>query len=64
MFSNFSYVLVTEWPSIWQIAAHSAYDMFSWHKYLIVNLFFPSRLLEWESFSDSAFSSSLPTCTF
>ena len=24
----------------WEIAAHSAYDMFSWYKYLIVNLVF------------------------
>ena len=40
-----------------KIAAHSAYGMFSWYKYLIVNLvFFPSRFLEWESFSDCAFS--------
>ena len=40
-----------------KIAAHLAYDMFSWYKYLIVNLvFFPSRFLEWESFSDCAFS--------
>ena len=38
--------------------------MFSWYKYLIVNLvFFPPRFWEWESFSDCAFSS-LPTCTF
>ena len=30
---------VTEWPPIGKIAAHSAYDMFSWYtcKYLIVN---------------------------
>ena len=42
---------VTEWPPIGKIAAHSAYDMFSWYKYLIVYLvFFPSRILEWESF--------------
>ena len=25
----------------WEIAAHSAYDMFSKYKYLIVNLYFP-----------------------
>ena len=24
----------------WEISAHSAYDMFSWYKYLIVNLVF------------------------
>ena len=29
-----------EWPPIGKIAAHSAYDMFSWCKYLIVNLVF------------------------
>ena len=41
----------------WENTAHSAYDMFSWYKYLIVNLvFFPPRFLEWESFSDYAFS--------
>ena len=34
----------------WEIAAHSAYDMFSKYKYLIVNLFFPSRFLEWNFF--------------
>ena len=26
----------------WEIAAHSAYEMFSWYKYLIVSLFFPA----------------------
>ena len=36
-------VKVTEWPPIGNIAAHSAYDMFSWYKYLNVNLVF-SRL--------------------
>ena len=34
-------VKVTEWPPIGKIAAHSAYDMFSWYKYLIVSLVFP-----------------------
>ena len=33
-------VKLTEWPPIGKIAAHSAYDMFSWYKYLIVSLFF------------------------
>ena len=33
-------VKITEWPSIGKIAAHSAYDMFSWYKYLIVSLVF------------------------
>ena len=36
----FSKVKVNEWPPIGKIAAHSAYDMFSWYKYLIVNLVF------------------------
>ena len=41
----------------WGIAAHSAYDMFSWYKYLIVNsFFFPPRVLEWDFLSDSAIS--------
>ena len=30
----------SEWPPIGKIAAHSAYDMFSWYKYLIVSLVF------------------------
>ena len=33
-------VKVTEWPPIGKIAAHSAYEMFSWCKYLIVSLVF------------------------
>ena len=40
----FSYVKVTEWSPIGKIAAHSAYDMFSWYKYLIVNLGFPTSI--------------------
>ena len=28
------------WPPIGKIAAHSAYEMFSWYKYLIVSLGF------------------------
>ena len=52
-FHIFSYVKVTEWPPIGEIAAHSAYEMFSWYKYLIFSLFFfPPRIL----FSDCAFS--------
>ena len=39
-FHIFNYVKVTEWPPIGKIAAHSAYDMFSWYKYLIVSLVF------------------------
>ena len=33
-------VKVTEWPPIGKIAAHSAYDMFSWCGCLIVGLVF------------------------
>ena len=33
-------VKVTEWPPIGKIAAHSAYEMFSWYMYLIVSLVF------------------------
>ena len=40
----------------WEIAAHLAYDMFSKYKYLIINLFFPLRFLEWKLLCDSAFS--------
>ena len=32
--------LETEWPTIGKIAAHLAYDIYSWYKYLIVNLVF------------------------
>ena len=39
-------VKVTEWPPIGKIAAHSAYDMFSLYKYLIVSLVF-SHLSFW-----------------
>ena len=35
-------VKVTEWPPIGKIPAHSAYEMFSWYKYLIVSLVFPT----------------------
>ena len=45
-FHIFSYVKVTEWPPIGKIAAHSAYEMFSWYKYLIVSLVF-SHLCFW-----------------
>ena len=45
-FHIFSSVKVTEWPPIGKIAAHSAYEMFSWYKYLIVGLVF-SRLGFW-----------------
>ena len=33
-------VKLTNWPPIGKIAAYSAYDMFSWYKYLIVSLVF------------------------
>ena len=39
-FHIFSSVKVTEWPPIGKIAAHSAYEMFSWYKYLSVSLVF------------------------
>ena len=47
-FHIFSIVLVTEWPPIGEIAAYSAYVVFSWYKYLVINLvFFPPRVSEW-----------------
>ena len=50
-------VTVTEWPPIGIIAAHSAYEMFSWYRYLIVSLVFSHLgFLEWESFADCSFS--------
>ena len=36
----------TGWPPIGKIAAHSAYEMYSWYKYLIFSLVF-SRLGFW-----------------
>ena len=51
------FVLLVKFGKPGKISAHSAYDMFSWYKNLIVNLvFLPPRFLEWESFSDCAFS--------
>ena len=51
-------VKVTEWPPIGKIAAHLAYDVFSWCKCLVVtcNLVF-SHLGFWRGslFSDYAF---------
>ena len=35
-------VKLTDWPPIGKIAAHSAYEMFSWYKYLIISLVFPT----------------------
>ena len=43
-FHMFSYVEVTEWPPTGKIAAHSAYDMFSWYMYLIVSLIFSTSV--------------------
>ena len=40
LFHSFSSVKVTEWPPIGKIAAHSANEMFSWYKCLIVSLAF------------------------
>ena len=37
-------VKVTEWPPIGKIAAHSAYEMFSWYQYLNVCLFFSTSV--------------------
>ena len=57
MFSYFKLRLGNGVATYWEIAAHSAYDMFSWYKYLIVNLVF-SHLGFWSGnlFSDCAFS--------
>ena len=49
-------VKVTEWPPIGKIAAHSAYDMFHGISTWLLVCFFPPWFLEWESFSDCAFS--------
>ena len=50
-------VKLTDWPPIGKIAAHSAYEMFSWYRYLIVSLVFSHLgFLEWGSFADCAFS--------
>ena len=36
--------MATEWPPIGKIAANSAYDMFSFHNYLIIILVFPTSV--------------------
>ena len=40
----------------WRIAAHSAYDMFSWYKYLSVMLVIPTHLSLWNFFLIAPFS--------
>ena len=55
-FYSLIWVRAAEWPPIWEIAAHSAYDMFSNYKYLIVNLVFPTSVFGLEFLSDCAFS--------
>ena len=45
VFIFFVKLKVTESPPIGKIAAHSAYDMFSWYKYVIVSCFLPPRFL-------------------
>ena len=55
-FHSFSSVWMAEWPPIGKMAANSAYIMFSQYKYVIVNLVFPPRFLEWEFLSDCAIS--------
>ena len=51
-------VKLTEWPPIGKIAAHSAYEMFLWYKYLIVSCFYFSTSVFGVgiSLSDCAFS--------
>ena len=49
-------VKLTEWPPVGKIAAHSAYDMFHGISTRLLVCFFSPRFLEWESFSDCAFS--------
>ena len=43
-FHIFSWVGVTGWPPVGKIAAHSAYEMFSLYKYLLVSLVFPTSV--------------------
>ena len=48
-FHSFRYVWVTEWPPIGEIAAYSAYDMFSKHSIrtlLSIKYFSPPRFLD------------------
>ena len=51
-------IFVVEWSPFGKIASHSAYEMVSWYKYLIVSLFVFSRLGFWSGdlFSDCASS--------
>ena len=39
-FHIFSWVGVAGWPPVGKVAAHSAYEMFSWYRCLVVGLFF------------------------
>ena len=65
-FSYFSWARVTEWSPIWGIAAHSAYDVFSWYKYLlnVILVFYRPSVYGVGFVSDCAISRSLPACTF
>ena len=47
---------VTEWPPAGRMAAHLAYDMFSWYRCLIVGLVLPTSAVGLGSFTDRAFS--------
>ena len=59
-------VKVTEWPPIGKIAAHSAYEMFSLYKYLIVGFphlgFWSGNLFLIAPFPDLCLL--VPLCTF
>ena len=46
----FGYVWVAEWPPVGRMAARSAYNRFSWCKYLIINLVFPTSVFGVGSF--------------
>ena len=55
-FAYFHLSLGNRVAAYWEIAAQSAYGMISKNKYLIVNLVFPLRFLEWEFLSNCTFS--------
>ena len=38
------FIFLVKWSPIGKIAAHLAYDMVSWYKYLIVNFVFPTSV--------------------
>ena len=52
----YAFIFYLSSDNYWEIAAHSAYDIFSKYKYLIVNLVFPTSVFGVGFLFDCAFS--------